>query len=253
MQNPAPEVNFLTFHTGRCGSTVMSNLLNKHEGVVNEGEIYAQSYKRFSNSGRQGTPLEFLQFRMQTEHQRNRVYGCEVKLFRGTQLEEIGIPIPQAVKTFQNEGITKFILLHRLNHLDRLISQLVAVHRKEYVLREGEQADIPQFEINVNALRVGRGKFTLLDAIEAFDEDQNMMRETLQRDCEDFLELVYEEDIQNDPNVAVEKLANYVGFDFQRREPELRKVVQQPKESFISNYEVVTQTLEGTPYEWMLG
>lgn len=252
MTQQGPEINFLTFHTGRCGSTVMSNILNKHEGVRNDGEIYAQSYPRFIANGGGLSPLDFLKMRKKVARKKNLIYGCEVKLFRGTHLDRVGITIPEAARTFSEIGFGKFILLHRRNHLDRLISQLVANQRKEYVLRKGEQARIPKFTINIDGIRVGLNKYTLIEAIEAFEEDQDAMRETLRRDCASYLELVYEEDILNDPNIAVQKVAGYVGFEFQRQETELRKVVQQPKESFIVNYDNVRKRLRGTAHEWML-
>lgn len=252
MDQTSSSSRFLTFHTGRCGSTVLSHLLNKHAGVLNDGEIFEQSYKNALGKGSSLPPIEFLQERMAHAASRGKIYGCEVKLIRGTHLDTVGTTQAAAPQLFHDAGIDKFVLLHRRNHLDRIVSQLVAIERKSYVLRNGDDAEIPKFNLPLKQVRVGKGTYTLLDAIEMFDQDQNALRQGLEDAELPYIELVYEDDILNDPNTAVRKIADFIGFDFQPQPSELRKVVSKSKDEFILNFDEIHRTLENTPYAWML-
>jgi len=247
----APNRCFVIFHTGRCGSTVLTQLLNRQKGVFCAGEVFEWDFKNYQKNGGELSPAEFLTMRKQKRNP-NAYFGCEIKILPGTHLDLMGLTPEQSVEAFSRLGFEKLILLHRANVLDRIISQLVAVHRKAYTRKPQEKVDIPSFRIPVNDIRVGPNGYTLVDAIQMFQDCRAAMLDGFaSHDCE-VLNLSFEADIRDDPNAAASKVARHVGFGFRPRKPALRRIVEVRKEDFIVNYDEVRRCLSDTAFEWML-
>ena len=244
--------NFVIFHMGRCGSTVLQSQLRASGGVLHDGEAFADLYYLRKEKKPDLTPQQFLRRRQRRAARRGLIYGCEIKYPTGTQLDRIGVMRPRAPGYFARLGFTRFVLLVRTNLLDRLISQAVAVQRGSYTRAAGEQGVLGPVHLPLEGVRFGANRLSLIETLTLLERETAEMRAVLAAAAPDVLELSYEGDILGDPNRGAGKLARHVGLDYVATLPKLEKVVTKPKEDLVENYHELAACLMPTRFAWML-
>lgn len=244
---------YAILHIGRCGSTVLSTLLNQQEGVRNVGEVLEQQYQKHHAQDPSLTPLAFVASTIRRASEKLQAFSLELKCVSGTHLDQIDPAVDGALARLAEIGIDRFVLLHRSNLLDRIISQRVAAVRGSYVRLDGDGVPPPALKLSTRQIFLGKRAFTLLDALDELQADVQRIRDGLERSGHPFMELDYDQDINPDPIVALRKVADFIGFPVTNRDVSLKKVVTVPKRDFVTNLDEVRTVLVGTRYEWMLG
>ena len=117
-------------HVGRCGSTVLGNLLDQHPKVRWDGEIYFNEwwlnnlqFKSFDNR-------KFLKRRMWVSGR--KYYGFELKFLPNQQLAIIQADLPEVISQFRDAGVTRFLILDRRNYLRMFMSWVVGRKKKQH-------------------------------------------------------------------------------------------------------------------------
>ena len=105
------------FHVGRCGSTVVGNLLDQHQKIYWDGEVV---YNQYSFNNCQLKPFDTKAFfRKQMLVAGSRFYGFEVKVHPEQQLAILHQTLPELVNELTELGVEQFIVLERKNYLRR--------------------------------------------------------------------------------------------------------------------------------------
>lgn len=119
--------NVVMLHTGRCGSTVLSNMLGRRSDVFWAGEIF----EPFMNSQTKVNDFHKV-ISSNREKEIARVFGFEIKHLKQLHLSSKCIDLNLAVLINKLKEIKniKFIVLERENYLRRAISAQVAREKK---------------------------------------------------------------------------------------------------------------------------
>jgi hypothetical protein len=242
---------YAILHIGRCGSTVLSSLLNQQEGVRNAGEVLEQQYEKHRAQNPMVSPWDFLMEIAGRRQESLRAFSIELKCVSGTHLDQVDPDPDRALARLAGLGIDRFVLLHRSNLLDRILSQRVAIVRGSYVRKEGDDTPPTTVKLNIRQVFLGKRAYGLPEAIDALQADVLRLRESLVKSGYDFIELDYDGDINPDPLIGLKKIADFVGFPVTSRNVVLRKVVTAPKSEVITNMDEVRAALAGTGHEWM--
>ena len=116
---------FCVWHIGRCGSTVLSSMLNQHPQINSVGEIlerYSNSFKNLKYKPGSWTIGQLLVKYMMLCN-RDNFFGFEIKVWH---LFNLGISVKQTMEFMNQTNVHKHILLTRENYLRILVSSYVA-------------------------------------------------------------------------------------------------------------------------------
>jgi hypothetical protein len=236
----------LFFHIGRCGSTVVSNLLNQHPKISSHNEIFNPYYEK---------PLPAKPEDMLREHRARALPNhvvVETKFMESEQdLSILGMSIKEFVGLVKSCGYRKFIILERTNYLRRIISGKIGKARGGRWHNKGEKTYEPTtISLNIDRSTNIKDGLSLIEHFEYIHEQYRKLREALTED--DKLELTYEEDISENPLVAYDKICNWLNI--QRLPVSIQYKKSNPFELFevIENWKEVVKHLKDTSYEWML-
>ena len=237
-------------HIGRCGSTVLSNMIEQSFSIHWAGELYEPIFKAFgTNLGQfKQCPIDFLKGDMASAKKAR--YGFEFKPYH---LQLLGQDPSAFLNTLVELGFTKFIFLDRANRLRKIVSSLKAKSTGVYHVSPGYIRRNPRGKIyvNINQVEIDHDSKTLLEYLVDYDRDVSLYLELL--GSKNPLILEYSRHIQNDP---------YVGYQYVSRFLDLPHGIK-PKiyynrtnpfglESIIENYQDVIDLLKPTKYAWML-
>jgi hypothetical protein len=235
------------FHQGRCGSSVVADLLGQHPKISSYSEIF----NRYFNKRRLPTKPENM-----LRSTRLRAFAnysvVEAKFFECQHLAVLGLSVGEFVNLVRSCGFRKFIILNRYNYLRKVISEKIGFVRGRYVYRVNEDTP-PLITICLDVENVSiLGKTApIVDLFMYMDEQYQRLRTALAG--EDVLELSYEEDIFNDPMVAYTKVCDWLGVESspvqvrQRKTPSIMDL-----NKVIENWSSVVEALSGTRYAWMV-
>ena len=172
----------------------------------------------------------------------------------------MGLTIEQAVEFFKRKNLNHFIFLQRRNVLRKYISGQLGKINTFWHKRKGEAlpADYRSL-LHVDFADGGKmsgrtdcNMLTRLDAEQAYNQSmRDYIAEARQRG-ERWLHLVYEDDIEQSPKVAYEKVCEFLGVEAVEVECLYQRINTAPLSEIIENYDEVREYLRGTRYEAML-
>ena len=236
------------WHIGRCGSTVLSNLLDQHPAIQSEKEIF-QPFLLAKNRGEAIPPMDRVIADV-AARKTKAIQTAEVKFLECQQPEVFGATTAQTLENFLARGYSRFVVLHRANYLRRMVSHCVAGETRRFFVRVGDEAPLHRIVMNVNAIRVGSQTRSLLEWFDAFDDGYRRLDEMLQG--HPVCRVSYEQDTERDPRVAYAKVCRFLEQDplpvrvnFQRTNP-FRLV------EILDNFGEVADLLGPTRHAWML-
>ncbi len=240
--------NVAMLHPGRCGSTVVAEMLAEHPAIHWAGEIF----EPLANAPGAGE-ASWVEHTIERScySTRARTYGFETKYLPQLHLSAqcINMTLHQYLELLRELRFTKYIVLDRRNYLRRAISAAVA--RTSSSWHSSDAASGPtRVHIDVDAFRTWNETEPLVRLFERMDESSQLLHDQLRGD--DALYLVYEQDIMNDPIDAYRKICDFVGVQPRNPRPTFQRTNPFPIDSMISNLDEVTGALANTPYEWML-
>lgn len=224
------------FHPGRCGSTVLGDMLSKHPKFEWMGEIFRSGLKKYEWIWNK--PHVFVRFRKNISPR--RVFGAEIKK---SQLKHFKQECNGLVKALESQGFNSFIVLKRKNYLSRLVSARVG--RKIGKWNVKRDINPPQVLVPTK-----NDKKNLIRRFESQNEYYAKLKKSLEN--KDTLKIEYEKDIKENPKVAFKKVVNFLGEDEINVSTDIEKINKKPVEKRISNFEEVEDQLKNTKYEWML-
>lgn len=245
--------NICLLHSGRCGSTVLGDLLGKHNSIQWEGELlghlfYDRNSKSFRRSSRDfGDIRKLINLRMKTTV--NKYFGFELKR---VHLECVSVEISDFIDYLRNLGFDYFILLERKNHLRTILSYTIARQSGNWHVHRTDKLDHQLIQLNLDKVYLEYDEMPLLDALGKMSTYYDEFRNTLRNRGINYLDLTYEVDILNDPYQAYSKILNFIHIKPSNPKIRFRKTNPFKVSELISNFDELSLALKNTPYAWML-
>jgi len=252
-------IGLVTWHQGRCGSSVLGSLLNQHSRVQAQNEIFSRYMpRRWGNK-----PVPPMQEVLQSAVRGSQkpVLNIEVKCLAAQNLALY----PKAtfrdwLNTTADHGFKRHLLIHRRNGLRRLVSHLMAQRTGIYVQQEEAQPrelTDRQLTIDVELIREGVETHSLLGWLERYEQTHQHCRDGLRQWCCERqqpppLELVYEEVIEPSPLLAYGHVCAALELEPEPVQVRLKRINPEPLRQLIGNWAEVEALLTTTRFAWML-
>lgn len=246
---PSRQTNTAMLHAGRCGSSVLADMLNQHPDMRWANEPFENMkayYYNMPDTSRGYNRIADSIFRSAHPH-----YGFDSKYLPEQHLrKELANKTPVTyAELLKSLGFNRCILLDRKNHLRRAASIAIGTDTKQWGTFEAPG----RFTTTINLDRfVSYGEeMPLLDFFSALNTRYSEIKDAFRG--MQILELTYENDILVDPTQAYIKSCDYIGIKPQKNVAvRLRKQNPLPLSELIENYDEVASLLHGTEFEWML-
>ena len=242
----------MMLHIGRCGSTVLANMLKQNPGVYWDGKTARQAHELYGDGVRDLDISDW--FERQFSISGSRYYGFEFKMLRDQYASIFDKSVAEFLQLFKSIGVTHFILLYRGNTLNQAISHYSGLNNAVWHLSpdSGQQASKKSFSIDFDHVTTGSGQgLPLKDYLRDIEDTKDEIRHILQHDK--LLELEYERDIlESGPLMAYEKVCNFLQIPGGNVFVKNKKVLALPPSEAVENYADAVSALAGTEFEWML-
>jgi hypothetical protein len=238
-------------HIGRCGSTVLADMLGQHSEIFWDGKIYRAA------QGMYGKELRGFDYRSWTMRQfaisGARYYGFEFKVLEDQYPAMIRASLRQFLGDCRSMGVTHYIILRRRNTLNQVVSHYASRARGSWHLKQGGQATARRFALDLGCIGTGgsRGKdlVSYLDDVEAVYQELDSLL-----GAERVLRIEYEPDIESaGPRVAYGKICEFLGVRADGVEIRNERSNPYGLSETVENLSAVAETLRGTRHAWMLG
>jgi LPS sulfotransferase NodH len=241
----------IMFHVGRSGSHVLGDLLNQHDKIDWEGEIFERLFREFEKRnnkiiGENDISIDIGDFiKTKFSGQTKEVYGIEVKFFHLALLHKT---IDQFLDLFKDQEV-HYIILKRKNLLRKIISSLVAHETSVFHIPVENKAKLKKITIDVNSVRIDRDNKTLMKFLTGYSESFEELELALKD--KKVLHLVYEEDIEQDPLKAYRKVCEFIGVEPSQPVINFRRSNPFKVSRIIRNFREVRKYLKDSPFESM--
>jgi len=244
--SPCRKGNLVMLHTGRSGSSVVADLLGRHPAIHWDGELfnYHLSVWRARPRDRLVEAQRMIERRM--NYFNVPYYGFEVLT---SHLIAGNIEKSRFMEALDTMGIGYYILLTRRNILRQIVSNLVARQRGRWRLGRDETARLTRIHVDINRLKLAT-TIPLLNHLRNIQADCDALTTILS--SRRSLQLVYEDDILNNPNDAIRKICDFLGVDYLELPVRHGRTTPHPLCQIIENHTEVEDALLGTEFEWML-
>jgi len=237
------------FHTGRCGSTVLTGLLEQHRSIYWDGETYGRVIEEIKRQGKQRSEVAFDPL----EYVRNRLsrsgahwFGMDLKF---SHVTEFGLSVPTYVEGLEQMGFRRIVSLRRENYLRQVISAINGGRRGSFHYRSSADVPaLPPLTIDPTDQWVDLHGGSLLDHFQRWDAHYRTLGDTV---ADDLLSLTYEQHIQDDPRVGADMVVDFLGLPRTTASPSLQRSNPEPLRELLANLDEVREYLAGTPYAWM--
>ena len=238
------------FHTGRCGSTVLSELLEQHRGIYWDGETYGRVIAGIKREGKQRSdvsfdPLGYVHDRLRRSG--SRWFGMDLKF---SHVTEFGETVPVYVDGLKRMGFERIVSLRRQNYLRQVVSGINGGRRGEFHFQAGaEVPDLPPLTIDPSKQWVDLEGGSLLDCFHRWDDHYQTLANVVAPG--QLLSLTYEDHIETDPCVGAQRVVEFLGLPPLDARPTLRRSNPEPLRQLLANVDEIREYLAGTSYSWM--
>lgn len=231
--------NVCLWHAGRCGSTVLADLLGQDGRFSWGGEILERYSKEVEAGNRQSKAWNGTKRRIRAKQLAGgaKIFGFEIKVWHLRRME---IETSRMLDFLRKQGYEKHIILERKNFLRIFVSGVVGRATSKLHYKMGEKRVFKKIYIDPEEVR---------HTLPIFESYYQEIKTLLPKDS---LIISYEDDILPDPIIAYKKIIQClnltprnVAVKYKRTNPELL-------EKIITNIDEIHQDLSGTRYEWML-
>lgn len=244
-------------HLGRCGSTVLGNMLAENPSIFWAGEIYEELFQEFKKAGYEPHAFQSLitnpvrtviESRARLRARMATIYGFEIKPFHS---ELIDVPLDSLIQGLEREGFDHFIVLDRRNRLKKICSALLALKTGRFSYGLDEKIEMNTVYLEVESIEIEYSCKPLIELLKGYDQAFSDLSTYLEN--RNTLELFYEDDIENDPIHGYKKVCDFLGVEASTKvKVRNKKITNRPLSSVIRNFEEVQNYLKDTGYEWML-
>ena len=254
--------NAVIFHIGRSGSTVLCDLLDQHSRILCDREIfhgyYGEAYRVMGERGLQvdhrwnqshffpDRPWHYLRSRIPLGGLRS-YYLCEIKFYH---LRFNHLELEDFLAKLHALDFKKVVILERKNTLRKVVSSVIGHREKRFHRKPGEASEMKRVHIDPERIEIDSQSRPLLEFLQEYEADLSNLRLLTNR--MDPLELVFEEDIAQDPKHAYQKVCRYLGLTPETPEIRMLRTNPQPLSGIVENFDELRSALQATPYAWML-
>jgi hypothetical protein len=240
------------FHVGRCGSSVLGEMLHQHPDVKWDREIY---YHRWMQDGKRQTTWDseaYLRRHMWSSG--SRWYGFETKFLPQQHLAIVGRTLEEYLAEIARAGVTHHVVLRRRNSLRRMISAAAGLRsgRRHAAADQPESTPEP-VHLRIENVRIARGAapLTLVESLAEIARSYDALEALLP--SASTLHLTFEDDIAAEgPQRAYERVCALLGIEPAPARPHTRRLHDRAVRELVANYDEVAAALRGTSFEWML-
>lgn len=232
------------FHIGRCGSTVLTELLEQHPKMYWDGETYGRVLDELKSAGQDRAtsgfdPAAYIGERMQRSGK--RWFGYDLKFFHVT---DFGVSVEDYVQQVLALGVSHLIVLQRRNYLRKVVSTRLGQERGWYHTREGFSSDARRISFSDQNIQAMVQRFQLWDreyaALNSFAGDYPVLL------------INYEDHIQHDPLLGYKMATDFLGLEPFSAQITLRRINPEPLTELIENFDDIKTVLKDTDYAWMV-
>ncbi len=241
----------IMFHIGRSGSTVTADLLNQHDKCKWDGEIFDDLFRKIERQNSRTIkekdiphfPIKYL--KQKCKDKTKEYYGIEVKFFH---LILMDISIQSFIELFKDYDVS-FIVLKRNNFMRKIVSSQIAHKTKIFHLSTQETLKLEKTTIDVNSIKIDRDDKPLLDFLNNFREMFDQLDLALQG--KKTLKISFEEDVEQNPLVAYNKICNFLGIIPQNPQINFQKTTPFKMSQIVTNIHEVEDYLKDTTFHFM--
>jgi LPS sulfotransferase NodH len=238
------------FHFGRCGSTLLGNLLNARAEIDWQGELLHPFHEKEVSVSGVNDPLELITKPLQQSKQ--PVFGFEAK-FQHLDDNGLNLPLGIFVDTLISNGFEKFIVLKRQNYLRQAISVARGQASGLWHQKRGQPKPASDaVRLDVDAVSLGGKNREITKTFQVLDDTYTLATNCFTERIVDVLNLEYERDLENEPQVGFDKACLYLGLKSQPGHISVEKLGGQPLEEMVLNLAEIKERLQSTPWQWML-
>ncbi|MBE9062855.1 hypothetical protein [cf. Phormidesmis sp. LEGE 11477] len=239
-------------HYGRCGSSVLCDLLGQHPDIFWDAEVFERMFRKQLREARFiRDPMLLLRLRMALAGK--RYYGFETKCHPAYHLSApvLNTSSSSYIASLKQMGYGYFIILKRQNYLRQQVSEEVG-RQKGGVWHQpaGAAALLQQVTIDIDCVRFGGYRVALLDSF--IERDRRYAELASLLTAERTLWLTYEDHILPDPVKGYQQACEFVGITPREVTIECSRTNPFPLKDIIQNFAEVEAHLQNTDYEWML-
>jgi len=238
-------------HIGRCGSTVLANMLDQHPKIHWKGEFFNESnLPRYLNQYNTEDPFQALWFKSGAAKRRS--FGFEIKSHPIQHPSNVDETVQSMIEAcVYRLGCRHFILLTRAHLLRRFVSFLAGRERDQWNFRREKTVEKVKVQVPTNSFQFANHEATLLEFFDLFDGISERWKSVIPDEC-NTIELEYAHDILGHPEEAYQRVIRWLELEPWEAEIENRKVNKEPLPTLVKNWDEVCSMLAGTQYEWML-
>jgi hypothetical protein len=240
----------LMLHVGRCGSTVLANMLAQDPEIYWDAKLHRKAQSLYGDSLKKMNHKAWLarQFSISGD----RFYGFEFKILQDHYPDMAGLNLAEFLGHCRDIGVTHYILLVRRNTLRHVISHYASRNRGKWHFDVNETSQAQRFPLDLDNITTGSGAGRPLETyMRQVDAAHAEVRDILQG--EQLLEIDYETDIDEmGAGFAYEKICRFLGKTPREVTIRIRKANPFPISSTLTNYNDLVARLEGTEFAWML-
>lgn len=238
------------FHVGRCGSTVLTDLLGQHPAIRSDGETYVRVLEAAKEAGiAPGAcgvdPVHYVSRRMRRSGDRWFMYDLKFD-----HVARMGMPLGNYVAGIESAGVSHLVVLRRENLLRKLVSGIMAVGRGSYHSTDPAAVRPLRVTIDVDAASMDGHVDTLANHFDRVHAQYEAFRRVTAGRA--VLELVYERDIVGDPRAAYTLACGFLGLEVAPVDVRLQRLNPFALEDVVDNLDEVESALAGTSHAWML-
>lgn len=238
------------FHAGRCGSSVLADMIGQHSDVHWASEVFENMLPCFYNMSDQNRAKARITASIHPPTK--AFYGFETKYLPEQHFrKELANHSPQSyIKLLKQLGFEYYILLYRENHLRRAVSTAIGAKTNQWSSVDRRQQK--------TTVRLDPEKFVSYGetiTLKKFFESIEMRHREVKQAIGDMplLELSYENDVYADPTIGYKRICDFIGTEaIPSTQVRLQKQNPTAISDLVENYEELSSYLSGTRYEWML-
>ncbi len=236
-------------HHGRCGSTVVADLLKQHCEVFWADELYTSVFEKWLNeknnknlrsvTSKTEDPIDILKSSMNKSQKKH--YGFEIKPFH---FRYINGTSSEFLNKLYSLNFTHFIILRRKNMLRSLVSNQVAEHKNYYFIGKEKTAEIKNIYFNIKQYG------SLSRFISEYEDQLKQFEKQLKE--KNILKINYEKHIEQSPYKAYSRICKFINIKPEEADIVYAKTNPFPLADIVQNMDEVADALHNTPHEWML-
>lgn len=240
------KTKLVMYHLGRCGSSVLADMLNQHPQVYWAGEIFDPFHYGTKKTLFHGKRLMDWQIDISSHSQQSEIFGMELKYLSYHHLNEhvLNTTMPECITRLRELGFDQSIVLHRNNYLRRAISAQIGMQTKKW--HTSKTADAPtKIRFKLHGKRMSQ-----LEEFRDVDRQHQQLLKLLENTS--LLKLSYEEDVAKSPHMGYQKICDFLNIPAHEPEIRLQKTNPFTYEELVENWPEVQEMFRDTEYSWML-